>query len=117
MHTLERYGTRVAATEEFPASGAGAVAFRDYIVSLAPGALVAVTIGTGEWRPLHAATIEAIRMIGGDPPADEAISQIVVVGRKGASPGQALSHENHNWAFVDIEVPSPSVELVGIGLY
>ena len=60
---------------------------------------------------------EAIRMIGGDHPRDEPISQMVVVGRKGARPGQALLHKHHKWAFVDIEVPAPSVELIGIGLY
>jgi len=56
-------------------------------------------------------------MIGGDPPADQAISKIVVVGRKGAGPGQALMHQSRQRAFVDIDVPSLSVELAGIGLY
>lgn len=117
VHTLERYGTRLAATEEFPATGAGAVAFRDYIASLTPDTIVALTIATGEWRPLAAATIEGIRLIGGDPFAADAMSQMVVVGRKGASRGQALLHENSKWASVVIDVPSPSVELIGIGLY
>ncbi len=117
VHILERYGTRVSATEEFPPTVAGAVAFRDYIALLAPDTVVALTIGTGERSPLEAATIEGIRMIGGDPPADQAISKIVVVGRKGAGPGQALMHQSRQWAFVDIDVPSPSVELAGIGLY
>jgi hypothetical protein len=39
------------------------------------------------------------------------------VGRRGAAPGQALQHEHHNWAFIDIEVEAPAVELRGIGLY
>ncbi len=117
VHILERYGTRVSATEEFPPTVAGAVAFRDYIALLAPDTVVALTIGGGEWSPLEAATIEGIRMIGGNPPANQAISQIVVVGRKGAGLGQALMNESHQWAFVNIEAPSRPLELVGIGLY
>ena len=116
VHLLERYGTRIRTTREFPPTNEGALELRDYIAALPDGEIVAVTVSLGEWRPLEPAMVAGLLMLGADPPQGEVL-RLVVVGRKGAAPGEALQDEHHTWASIDIEVASPTVQLIGIGLY
>ena len=117
VHVIEGFGAVTPATTFFPPTGAGGLDLLDRVAGLAAGTVVAVTIGLDDWRPLDDAVAEALRLIGGNPPVGEELAKIVVLGQRGAEPGQALQHVHHKWAVLDIEGSSPTIELLGISLY
>jgi len=117
VHVIEAFGTVTPVTTFFPTTGAGGLALLDHVAGLPAGTAVAVTVGLEDWRPLDDAVAEALRLIGGSPPVGEELAKIVVLGQRGAEPGQALQHIHHKWAVIDIEGPFATIELLGIRLY
>lgn len=114
---LEELGLGVRESREFSPTRDGAGEVGDYLAGLPVGSLVAVAIGFEGFEPIPGLLLEVLRSIGADPPVGTPVRKLVVLGAKGAQPGQALQTEGNKRAFIRIDADAAALEVRGISIY
>ncbi len=117
VHVLEEYGVGIAQTSTFDPGPAGAAEMLRHLESLPSGTLVAASLRFEPAARLAPEARAALRLIGVLPPADEEVSLMVVLGERGAAAGSAMQQLHHDRATIDIEGPTPVVQVRELRLF
>lgn len=117
VHRLEDFGHGVVETRRFAPTAAGAAQMHEYVQGLPEGALTAVSATFESFRVLDPDAVGALRLIGAAPPKNEETLLFVALGVRGADPGTALQHVHHTRAYIDIEAPTPVLQVRQMSLY
>jgi len=117
VHWLEDFGHAVVESRRYPPTAAGASQMHEYMQGLPDGVLTAVLARFDDFRVLDPDAMSAFRLIGAAPADNDETIFFVALGVRGAEPGSALQDEHHNRAVIDIEGPTPVLQVREIGLY
>lgn len=110
-------GHQTVESRVFATTPEGAAEMLAYVDGLPEGALVGASVVLDSFRLLDPDAASALRLIGVAPPKDEETLLLAALGVRGAAPGTALEHFHHTRAVIDIEAPTPVLQVRDISLY